>query len=495
MAEVVDLVSDSDDDNQAPAVPRPAQDRLCPFWSLTKAFNRSTAGGQAVHSCKKRGRVNSNDETAAEQAAAKRRIMEHAAHVNAANPPAARAAALSAAGTLGPAGQATGRSPGAAASDTAGSDGAAEADAAKQTIMQHAAQVNQGNSWLAQLHAERTQRRGQPSAAPADPAPSSSQGPRAGQAGSGGRIVASASAAASARGANAGQPASGGSNAACGSAAASGSGGSSGAGKLTLLTYNVWFAEDVALKERMAGIGRIVEEKGYPHFICFQEMTPNIYVMLSKAAWWSRYTASPMEHSSYFTTLLFRKADVAVSAPLCFVPFAKSVMGRGIHMVGARVGRHSVRVATSHLESMCGWNQTYSAERCAQAKQALTLLDGAQEPNVLYAGDMNWDESKDGQLPVPHGWQDAWTSLKPGDPGLTYDPKANPMLGPYNRIRKRLDRVFAKLANWRLEGIEMVGTRAIPGVTYQKQSKKGPSTLPVLPSDHFGLFLTLAPLP
>ena len=36
------------------------------------------------------------------------------------------------------------------------------------------------------------------------------------------------------------------------------------------------------------------------------------------------------------------------------------------------MGGRGVRVATSHLESPCGWNQLYSKQRVAQCKQVRT---------------------------------------------------------------------------------------------------------------------------
>lgn len=86
---------------------------------------------------------------------------------------------------------------------------------------------------------------------------------------------------------------------------------------------------------------------------------------------------------------------------------------------------------------------------------------------------------------------DVWDRLKPRDPGLTYDGKSNQMLGPYNRLRKRLDRVYCKTCRYKLDSIKMVGTKPLPGVTFTKSYKKGPTLLPVLPSDHFGLLAML----
>ena len=59
-------------------------------------------------------------------------------------------------------------------------------------------------------------------------------------------------------------------------------------------------------------------------------------------------------------------------------------------------------------------------------------------------------------------------------------------------------RVLARLHGWRLSSIEMVGTSPLPGgVTYSaKVSGRGGGvkTLPVLPSDHFGLLAKLEPV-
>lgn len=59
------------------------------------------------------------------------------------------------------------------------------------------------------------------------------------------------------------------------------------------------------------------------------------------------------------------------------------------------------------------------------------------------------------------------------------------MLKPSDRIRRRLDRVFAKLHRWRLHSMELVGREALPGLRFEGR--------PVLPSDHFGLLLVLRP--
>ncbi|KAL8197906.1 hypothetical protein R6Q57_030064 [Mikania cordata] len=132
----------------------------------------------------------------------------------------------------------------------------------------------------------------------------------------------------------------------------------------------------------------------------------------------------------------------------------------------------------------------YSKERVKQAQEAVAFLK--KNPNVIFCGDMNWDDKLDGDFPLSDGWIDAWTELNPKEFGWTYDTKSNLMLSANRKLQKRLDRFLISLHDFKVESIEMVGTEAIPEVTYMKQKKGGKELeLPVFPSDHFGLLLTM----
>ena len=162
-------------------------------------------------------------------------------------------------------------------------------------------------------------------------------------------------------------------------------------------------------------------------------------------------------------------------------------------------------VATTHLESPIGFSQPgyrpdmYSGERRGQLREALSRLDRAECAVLL--GDLNWNDPSarkqwDGPIDglLPRGWEDVWRRLRRGDEGFTYDGRRNAMLTA--RLRKRLDRCLLKGGRG-CAAVEarLVGTAPIAGVTYRKErSRKGQSyidTLPVLPSDHFGLFVRL----
>ncbi|RLN41954.1 uncharacterized protein C2845_PM01G44240 [Panicum miliaceum] len=93
------------------------------------------------------------------------------------------------------------------------------------------------------------------------------------------------------------------------------------------------------------------------------------------------------------------------------------------------------------------------------------------------------------------GWIDAWVELKPGDDGWTYDTKANSMLSGNRKLQKRMDRFLCKLEDFKIDNIEMIGKEAITGISYFKEKKVRKECrkieLPVFPSDHFGLVLTI----
>ncbi|KAF5763424.1 putative Zinc finger, RanBP2-type, endonuclease/exonuclease/phosphatase [Helianthus annuus] len=266
---------------------------------------------------------------------------------------------------------------------------------------------------------------------------------------------------------------------------------------LKILSYNVWFAEDIELRIRMRAIGDIIQLHN-PDVICLQEVTPDIYAILQRSNWWKSYKCSlSFDTANTRPYFCMQLSKLPVKSYSC-KQFSYSAMGRELCIaeVSAQGGTPLV-VATTHLESPCPgppkWDQMYSKERVKQAQEAVAFLK--VNPNVIFCGDMNWDDKLDGEFPLPDGWIDAWTELNPKEIGWTYDTKSNPMLSANRKLQKRLDRFLVGLRDFKVECVEMVGTEAIPEVTYMKQKKGGKEVeLPVLPSDHFGLLLTMAAL-
>lgn len=252
------------------------------------------------------------------------------------------------------------------------------------------------------------------------------------------------------------------------------------------------------MHKRIKAIGELVEMHS-PHVICFQEVTPDIYDIFQLSSWWKLYHCSVLSDAAnlrpYFCMLL---SKLPVRSFIC-KPFGNSVMGRELCVVEVEVkGKKPLVIATSHLESPCPgppkWDQMYSKERVVQAKEAMDHL--SKYPNVILGGDMNWDDKLDGRFPLRDDeWVDAWEELRPSENGWTYDTKSNPMLSANRTLQKRLDRFLCSLHDFKITGIDMIGREAIPGLTYCKEKKVRKEltnlVLPVLPSDHFGLLLTI----
>eukprot|EP00282_Hemiselmis_andersenii_P006121 CAMPEP_0114121006 /NCGR_PEP_ID=MMETSP0043_2-20121206/6955_1 /TAXON_ID=464988 /ORGANISM="Hemiselmis andersenii, Strain CCMP644" /LENGTH=250 /DNA_ID=CAMNT_0001213673 /DNA_START=70 /DNA_END=819 /DNA_ORIENTATION=- len=70
-----------------------------------------------------------------------------------------------------------------------------------------------------------------------------------------------------------------------------------------LLTYNVWFNEEVALEARMRAIGDIIQQEE-PDFVMLQEVTPNIEMLLRSHPFSDRYDWSTPPYMQYYTALL-----------------------------------------------------------------------------------------------------------------------------------------------------------------------------------------------
>ncbi|CAL1397594.1 unnamed protein product [Linum trigynum] len=270
------------------------------------------------------------------------------------------------------------------------------------------------------------------------------------------------------------------------------------ASSLKILSYNVWFREDLELRRRMKAIGDLIQLHS-PDIICLQEVTPEIFEIFQRSTWWKTYrcnlSSETPSSSAYFCMQLSKLPVKSFSIR----PFWNSIMGRELCIAELQIGGNKpLVVATSHLESPCPgppkWDQMFSKERVVQANEAVNFLK--ENRNVIFAGDMNWDDKLDGQFPLPSGWIDAWAELKAGDNGWTYDTKSNQMLTGNRTLQKRLDRVLCCLRDFSVSSIEMVGKEAIPGLSYIKEKKVRQEVkkleLPVFPSDHYGLLLTLS---
>ncbi|KAL6657969.1 hypothetical protein ACP70R_005749 [Stipagrostis hirtigluma subsp. patula] len=304
------------------------------------------------------------------------------------------------------------------------------------------------------------------------------------------------------------------------------------------MTYNVWSCEHVAVYRRIQSICEIVD-RHEPDVIFLQEVNDYIYSLFQEASWWVQYSVftsreekqscswSSESNSTPFCVLLsklcagevvlpkYSSSSEIGSPPPRRPPRAARIpsdlLSAWVHETEAKVpggfvlGRHRLRAATCCLAGPTP-SDIGSTHRRARAGAFLEHFDVRHEHygtsfvldgNVVLGGDLGWDDDLDGPLRLGDGWVDAWSELRGGGGGdegggWTYDAAvANPMLrGLARPERRRSDRFICKLRDFKLDTIEMVGVEPIPGVT--RFDDKGVA-LPVLPSHHFGLLLTVAP--
>jgi len=304
-------------------------------------------------------------------------------------------------------------------------------------------------------------------------------------------------------------------------------GGGSRSPSFRVASYNVWFgpndeaARMVHPKERMEAIAEElrkaasddVDESGPLRFIGLQELTPALvgYLEPCLRRMGYRLCAQPTAGIGYGVGIAVPD-DLEVLESR-FVPYRNSMQGRGFLFV--RTDR--VLFATTHLESWCGPGVTGADERETQIAVAAEFCrDRLLEPDAcenlevaIVTGDLNWDDERKRATPkgapnspllsvVGKGWRDAGTPFD-----HTYDSKENPMLS--GNLRRRFDRCLSLSRGaaaaaqyddddddgrgYRSRDLIKIGTKAIPGLTWRKRNPYNGTvrTVPVAPSDHFGI--------
>lgn len=190
--------------------------------------------------------------------------------------------------------------------------------------------------------------------------------------------------------------------------------------EFVVLSYNLWFNESAAVVERMGAIGSIIKQKK-PDVVCLQEVTYYILDLLRShstmhGSWLSEYYSSvesgsvTLQQPPYFTMLLISRKfssnnDNGEKGCIRFkrLDFPGSIMGRDLLYTSIFTGAQypGIIVATTHLESPTP-PQFHIDERKRQLADSFNFLEGISGDsniNVVFAGDMNWLESRSGKVP------------------------------------------------------------------------------------------------
>ncbi|MFY0570459.1 RNA repair domain-containing protein [Archangium lansingense] len=267
--------------------------------------------------------------------------------------------------------------------------------------------------------------------------------------------------------------------------------------ELTVATFNVLFdlydPELLASHRRTAATISLLRSVD-ADLIALQEVTaPFLRALLEKQWVREHYFVSEGPNAStvepYGQVLLSRFPFASLSQ--CVFSRDKRIIAGELALPGG-----SLWVATPHLTS----NRDPSGGK-ARAVQVQALLDwarslgeeGREAPDIALVGDFNFgDDAPEVQDFAKAGFVDAWTALRPGDAGYTFDPSRNTLaaLTTTTGRRQRLDRVLVRSAAGRLIPQE-VGLFAEAPLS----GPPGPGGDALFASDHFGLSCVLRRAP
>ncbi|KAG8470487.1 hypothetical protein KFE25_008908 [Diacronema lutheri] len=285
-----------------------------------------------------------------------------------------------------------------------------------------------------------------------------------------------------------------------------------------VLSFNVWFEYEHTFADRMRAIFELVGGAAAvgtrPSALALQELTPPQQALLRpqlERLGFTSYVEQTDKKNGYWCAL-------ATRAPLGPVrdgrwrPFAcGSMMSRGLvlgsaHFAAPDDGRGGLIVlASTHLESFVG--EDMRATVCKMRKAQLAEAGRVLEAEVarlgacagVLLGDMNWDDTTDGDATKLLGdrWLDGWEAAgRPAGAQYTYDGRVNGMLT--HSFRSRLDRCFVWTPHAEPDDaprctVSLVGKSAIGrGLTLKKTMRRGGTrTLPLFASDHFGLLVSV----
>ncbi|KAG6523370.1 hypothetical protein ZIOFF_013226 [Zingiber officinale] len=83
---------------------------------------------------------------------------------------------------------------------------------------------------------------------------------------------------------------------------------------IKILSYNVWFHEDLELHGQMEALGNLIEQYA-PDFICFQEVTPIIFVIFQNSNWLKHSNCLLPQQMAAQPAILLHAGAAAPSAP------------------------------------------------------------------------------------------------------------------------------------------------------------------------------------
>jgi tyrosyl-DNA phosphodiesterase 2 len=242
--------------------------------------------------------------------------------------------------------------------------------------------------------------------------------------------------------------------------------------ELTLVTYNI-LGDPVELKKRVPALLKILQDSN-ADLIALQEVVPWFSAAVGKEEWARAYQMPKIRPEDAGGQWILSKLPIEKAS----VHKLPGPQGRTVLIVTLKAAGRRLDVATTHLESPL-------QDGPMRAKQLDAILPRLKDADdALFLGDFNFGEGEAEEKKIDAAYVDLWTSLRPKEPGLTWDVEASDMAKkssfPGEKSR-RLDRILLRSSTWKPKGIRIMGDQPL------NAGKKD-----LFPSDHFGLVATIS---
>lgn len=241
--------------------------------------------------------------------------------------------------------------------------------------------------------------------------------------------------------------------------------------ELKILTYNIWFA-NILPTERLKSLIQIIQNLN-PDIICFQEIKPQIYNILTKIL--SEYKfVHPENITTEYGIAIFSKIKYNKTTNY---KFFNSRMGRNLISIRIKINNMDLYILTSHFESEFNKSEPnqIKLDQYNLAEKYISNLY-SETNNIIFPCDTNLLESEDSKFDlIFNKYSDAWKILGNNQNKFTFDGKSNSHIK--KKYQTRLDRIIYKTNNFKLKKFDLVG--------------KSNNNNFIEPSDHYGIFIIM----
>jgi tyrosyl-DNA phosphodiesterase 2 len=244
-----------------------------------------------------------------------------------------------------------------------------------------------------------------------------------------------------------------------------------------VLSYNV-LADEIAVERRIPALMRVME-RARPDVLALQEVAPWFMDQMAERSWLSAFDLARIDgrvarpNGQLIASRLPTRATRSRQLP--------GQQGRTVLITHVELGPgERLCVATTHMESFLEDGPIRAAQLDAIFAELAVERDDPEVVATVFCGDLNFG---DGEQPdsahLDPEFVDLWTTLRPDDPGYTWNIERSEMARQGSFVgepSRRIDRILLRSNGWRPKAIEIIGDQPVE-----------PGDRSLFPSDHFGL--------